>query len=223
MGDGERILNLWEGFKPSIISVFDKTKKFEESCPILHEYFLKSLSSGSEEVYSYLLRWDTDAIVNPQRLAGRTALFLHSRKGRNGKNTKFRLMRAIIGEKHCFDTSRAKSTDGGFTEHFANQYLLCFSETFSDSKRGPFAHIAEQRRAYWFSLIDDEVAEYEPKGIGIRRAVNYRRLMITSNRRFSVPADAGSERESSLAEVSDAHYQDYQVLREDGQHFSQGG
>ena len=137
MGDGERILNLWEGFKPSIISVFDKTKKFEESCPILHEYFLKSLSSGSEEVYSYLLRWDTDAIVNPQRLAGRTALFLHSRKGRNGKNTKFRLMRAIIGEKHCFDTSRAKSTDGGFTEHFANQYLLCFSETFSDSKRGP--------------------------------------------------------------------------------------
>ncbi|TJV43391.1 MAG: hypothetical protein E5Y02_10350 [Mesorhizobium sp.] len=211
--DGERDINRWKGYRPAILQVNPLDGgDFKSACPMLGEYFTTVLANGDREVFKYILRWETDAVTNPRRLAGRTALYFWDPLGRTGKNMFFHLNAAIFGYEQCFLSARAKVMDGSFTEQFANKYFTCADEAPVAAKAGPRADLAEQRKAFLWSIIDDRTMDLEPKGIGMRQVTNYSRRMLASNKMFGVSGTGGADR-IFATEVSACRRNDFEFYR----------
>ncbi|RAZ88517.1 hypothetical protein DPM33_23620 [Mesorhizobium hawassense] len=205
--DGDNDLNIWRGYQPAIIPA-NPCLSLDQQCPMIHEYLFNVIAAGDRDVFQYILRWETDAVVNPRRLAGRTALYFWDPLGRTGKNMFFNMNVAIFGKEQCFGSARQKVMDGDFTEQFANKYFTCQDEAPTVAQSGREATDAAKRGAFLWSLIDDPTLDLEPKGVGMRQVVNFGRRMIATNRAFAVSGGGGSDR-IFATEVSAVHRNDH--------------
>jgi hypothetical protein len=204
----QRIKNMWRGFNAKKLSnMGNAVNKLSEACPTLYEYLWTVVASKRPEVMVYIIKWLADAVQNPRRVAGRTAIVLRSTDERTGKTTFIDLLVAIFGQEHCFPAARMKDLEGRFSGQFEGKSIVGCNEFYAMSTSGRDAMTAESVRSTIFDLIDNKFATIEPKGIGTYVVDNFMRFVFTTNKESAMPQGSQGTR-FAVFEVSDCRRND---------------
>ncbi|MEQ1955392.1 primase-helicase family protein [Mesorhizobium sp. CN2-181] len=186
--EARRIKNMWRGFAAKKVSGMATDEiKLSEACPTIFEYLWTVVASQRPEVMVYVVKWIADAVQNPCRVAGRTAIVLRSADERTGKTTFIELLVAIFGHEHCFPAARMKDLEGKFSGQFEGKSIVGCNEFYALSTGGRDAMTAEAVRSTIFDLIDNGKATIEPKGIGAYVVDNFMRFVFTTNKEAAMP------------------------------------
>jgi hypothetical protein len=116
----DRVLNKFEGFEnaklPPVDAPYDK----------MLWHIKHIICNANEEVYDYVLSWIADILQNPGRKC-EVSLLLEGVEG-CGKNRFIEIIKALVGSKHCFDTSDINDIVGGFNVHLSGKLLVVGDE-----------------------------------------------------------------------------------------------
>jgi hypothetical protein len=186
--------NLWTGF--AVAPIHDRGA----GCKCFIDHVLEVIASGSEEVAEYIFNW---LAARVQGIANRgaheplkrmvVALVLRSIQG-TGKGLFELYIAAIFGTNHSLVTSRGHGLASRFNWEFANLVLLCADEAFFVGDKG--AHDVLK------SFQTEPLFTFEQKFKDVVSLPNHCATLMSTNKDWAVPADAG-ERRMCVLDVSD--------------------
>lgn len=201
-GSTHRYLNLFRGFpiKPQPGS----TERWW--------HFVKEvICQGNLEAYQYVRRWLAHIFQRPAELPG-TALVLRGRQG-SGKNTFADTIGCLLGQ-HYVEVHTMEQVTGRFTGHLKHAIVVHANEAIWGGSK--------QQQGTLKGMITDPMVTIEQKGIDQLQIRNYRRLIVSSNEVWAVPADLDDRRfvflNVSAARCNDRIYFDalYEELKSGG-------
>ena len=174
-------LNLWQGFaikpKPGDWSLFQK-------------HLLECVCGGGDGEFAFLVDWLAHAVQRPHEKPG-SAIVLKSEAKGSGKSMLIRFMRDIFGA-HAMGVSKADHVTGKFNAHLQRTIILGVEEAIWAGSK--------QAEGTIKNLITEQSITIEQKGLDPIEAVNYTRLIFTSNEKWVVPVGT-TERRFLVLEV----------------------
>lgn len=200
--DSNGCYNLWRGFAC-------------EAHPGEPERFLwhirNILCRGVEEHYHYLIGWMARCVQEPDS-QGETAVVLRGRQG-TGKSFFAKAFGSLWG-RHFIQVSDPKHLVGSFNAHLRDVVVLFGDEAFY---AGDHRHESMLK-----TLITEEYINIEGKGLDVETAPNYMHLILASNSKWVIPANA-DERRFFVLDVSEEKMQDRAYFSALHEEFEGGG
>jgi len=217
----QRIRNTWQGFRARKLAGPWTLAMLEGTCPTIYEYLWTVVASRRQNVMEYIVKWIADAVQNPRRTAGRTAIVMRSEEEGSGKTTLAKLICSFYHRENTLPAARMKSFSGNFTGHFENKSIAGSNEVYFLSSAGKEAATAEATRSFIYDLIDNGILGCEHKGLGEYDIDNYCRLILSTNKSAAMPQGSQGRRfsvyDASTAKLGDRAFwgRFYEVLGED--------
>ena len=195
-------LNQWEGFAYPAV---------QGNWQLLKEHILDNVCQGNDEHYEYLMNWLARGVQFPSE-PGQVAVVLRGRQG-VGKSFLAKMYGKLWGN-HYWATSSAKQITGQFTGHLRGIAFLLGDEAFVANDP---AHVAALK-----TLITEDVAVYEKKGVDAANGRNCIKLMLASNDDWVVKAD-GLERRFLVLDVGEGQIQNSKYFGRIADQMEHGG
>lgn len=180
--------NLWRGFA------------FQEKKGSGHESFLRhihdNVCSGNEVYYDYFIKWLAHLFQKPTELA-HVAIVLRGELG-VGKSFVPNMVGELLGG-HYIQVSDKKHLVGSFNAHLQDKLLVFADEAFFHGDRQSVSTLK--------TMITERHRMVEKKGFDAAMAINYTRLIMSSNDEHVVNA-ASKERRYFILNVPPTKQQD---------------
>jgi hypothetical protein len=180
-------LNLWTGFACT---------PQPGNCDLYLTHLEENICAGNAAHAAYLLNWMAYAVQYPDR-PGEVAVVTRGKQG-VGKGVFARWFGSLFGSQFCH-VHHAKHLVGHFNAHLQQCSLLFADESFF---AGDKSHESILK-----ALVTEETILIEPKGIDPFAVRNCIHLIMASNARWVVPADA-DDRRFYVLDVDDKHAKD---------------
>lgn len=178
---------------------------------LLKKHMLDNLCNGNTDHFNYLMAWCADIFQQPAVKPG-VAVILRGRKGTGKSKLSEWLARALTG--YSFVLDRMEQVTGRFGAHLERLLFLGLEEGLWGGDR--------KSEGAFKNLITGGTVPIEGKGVDIRNAASFMRLMVTSNEEWVVPATA-DERRFFVLDVGDARRQDTNYFATIDQQMMSGG
>ncbi len=196
--------NLWTGF--AVKPIHDAGA----GCACFIDHVLEVIASGSSEVADYIFNWLAARVQGIARRGPHeplmrmvVALVLRSIQG-TGKGLFELYIAAMFGTNHSLVTSRGHGLASRFNWEFANLVLLCADEAFFVGDKG--AHDVLK------SFQTEPLFTFEQKFKDVVSLPNHCATIMSTNKDWAVPADAG-ERRMCVFDVSDCRKGDGEYFK----------
>ena len=164
--------NLWRGWAVDPVKPDSK-----HSWALLREHILEIVASGERETGKWLLAFMADAVQNPGRPAGVSAV-LQGVQG-SGKGLVWNSLGSLYG-RHYTQVTDPRHVVGNFNSHLADKLLIFVDEGF---------YAGDRRHASVLKgMITEPTVMIEPKGLNAFAIKNLRRVVFASNNDWVVPA-----------------------------------
>lgn len=168
----------------------------EGNCRLFLDHVRDNVCKRDEALTRWVLGWFAQLFQCPREKPG-TALVLRGRQG-TGKSIVGTVIGHLLGRHHASVASNDRVT-GRFNAHQERCLLLQADEAFWAGDKSAESVLKD--------LITGSVQFIERKGIDAIAVSNYKRLLITSNYDWAVPAGA-EERRFAVLDVGEEHMQD---------------
>jgi hypothetical protein len=199
-------LNLWTGFafEPAATS---------EGCELFLQHVREVVAAGDESINRYILGWMATRVQGIyNRKLGKplprmvVALVMRSAQG-TGKGL-FETYFAKLFGNHALCTAKGNGLTGRFNFQFANLALLCADEAFfaGDHKSHDLLKAFQTEATF----------DFEQKFKDSVSLPNHCATIMSTNKEWAVPADAG-DRRMCVFDVSDHRKGDYDYFRKLGE------
>lgn len=153
-------------------------------CTALWWAFVRDvICDGNQDAYRYVRRWLAHLFQKTGELPG-TALVLRGLQG-TGKNTFAGVIGKLV-EPHFVELNSLEQVTGRFNGHMKMALLVHANEAIWGGSK--------QQVGTFKSMITDPRIAVEQKGIDITLIDNYRRVIVSSNEEWAVPADPDDRR-----------------------------
>lgn len=186
-GNAKGAYNLWQGFS---------LEPGTGDCGLFLDHLFENVCRGNKAHYRWLVGWMAHLIQRPWEKPG-TAVVLKGKPG-VGKSSVGEHLGALIA-RHCVTVSTPRGLMGQFNAHLGAALLVLVEEGFWAGDKAAESDLRHKITGPTFSL--------ERKGQDIIELPSFHRYMITSNERWTVPAQH-EERRYAIFDVSDAHMKD---------------
>jgi hypothetical protein len=168
-------LNLWQGF-----AIEPKAGDWS----LFREHLHKCVCGGDDVEFAFLMDWLSHAVQKPHEKPG-SAIVLKSEAKGSGKSMLIKFMRDIFGA-HAMGVSKADHVTGNFNAHLQRTIILGVEEAVWAGNKSAEGAIK--------SLITEPFITIEQKGLDAIEAVNYTRLIFTSNEHWVIPVGTTERR-----------------------------
>lgn len=200
--DNTEPYNLWRGLAvspaPGCVELYEK-------------HVLEVICDGDIELFEYVMSWIAHLFQKPTELP-EVALVLKGAHG-VGKGRFIKPLEVILGT-HFIECAQLDQALGRFNGHLADKLLMHANEaTWGGNK---------QQEGALKAMITERQLAYESKYQGIQTLRNYRRVIISSNNNWVVPA-AMTERRFVVLTPNDAHRGDLPYFNSLTQELENGG
>lgn len=186
-GKARGAYNLWKDFS---------FEPGEGDCGLFLDHLFENVCKGNRADYRWLVGWMAHLIQRPWEKPGTAVVF----KGKPGvgKSSVGEHLGALIA-RHCVTVSTPRGLMGQFNAHLGAALLVLVEEGFWAGDKAAESDLRHKITGPTFNL--------ERKGQDIIELPSFHRYMITSNERWTVPAQH-EERRYAIFDVSDAHMKD---------------
>ena len=180
--------NLWKGFS------FEPSGKGD--CGLFLDHLLDNVCDGDRALYRWLVGWMAHLVQRPWEKPGTAVVF----KGKPGvgKTIIGKTLGALIA-RHYVTVSTPRGLMGQFNAHLGAALLVQVEEGFWAGDKAAESDLRHK--------ITGETFNLEKKGQDVIELPSFHRYLITSNERWTVPAQH-DERRYAIFSVSDAHIKD---------------
>lgn len=184
--------NLWRGF-----SVEPSAKG---DCGLFLDHLHDNVCDGEKALYRWLIGWMAHLIQRPWEKPGTAVVF----KGKPGvgKSTVGEHLGALIA-RHYATVSTPRGLMGQFNAHLGAALLVQVEEGFWAGDKAAESDLRHKITGPTFNL--------ERKGQDVIELPSFHRYLITSNERWTVPAQH-DERRYAIFNVSDARMKDHEYF-----------
>ena len=194
--DHPGILNSWRGW-PCNTAYVDYSDNEPEACRLFLNHMYDNLCGGDADVYTYLLGWMADALINPHRTS-EVAIVL---RGAQGSGKTFWANRFMsLFTPHTLTLDKPNQVTGNFNKHLEDKCVVFADEAFF---AGNHQHAATLK-----TLITSDEIFIEPKGVDGYMAKKLFRVIIASNDEHVIRAEIDDRRYLVLDVDAGAHNQD---------------
>lgn len=194
--------NLWQGF-----GVVPKPGTWVRMATHLRE----NVCAGNDEHYRYFLGWLANMVQNPGE-PGHTAIVMRGGQG-TGKSIVGHNLRRIMG-RHGISISNPTHLVGNFNAHLRDCSFVFADEAF---------YAGDPRHARILkTLVTEPVLMIEQKGVDASPSPNCVHLLMASNEKWVVPAEA-DDRRYFVLDVSDARANDHAYFKATQEEMDNGG
>jgi hypothetical protein len=164
--------NLWRGWAINPVKPDAK-----HSWSLLRDHVLQIVAGGDQAAGQWLLAFMADAVKNPGRPAGVSAV-LQGVQG-SGKGLVWNSLGHLYG-RHYSQVTDPRHIVGNFNSHLADKLLIFVDEGF---------YAGDRRHASVLKgMITEPTVMIEPKGLNAFAIKNLRRVVFASNNDWVVPA-----------------------------------
>lgn len=181
--------NLFKGWKYQPV---ENTSKIEQ----LFEHIYENIASKDDKIFNWVISFFADIVQKPDNLPG-VALVLRGEQG-VGKTFVGNIMAELLSP-YSISMNSPHSLLGHFNAHLQNKLLAVSNEAFFAGDR---ANVGKLK-----SIITDQRTVIERKGYDLVTGMNYLRLMMTTNSKWVIPAEAG-ERRYTVLDVANSRKSD---------------
>lgn len=185
-------------FTPDHFNVFAgwSVEPREGNCQLFLDHIHHNVCHGDATLARWVLGWFAQLFQAPREKPG-TALVLRGRQG-TGKTIVGEIVGHLLGPHHASVSSNDRIT-GRFNAHQERCLLLQGDEAFLAGDRAAESVLKD--------LITGLIQFIERKGVDSVQVPNYKRLLVTSNYDWVVPAGA-EERRFAVLDVGERNMQD---------------
>ncbi|MAZ00143.1 MAG: hypothetical protein CMH32_06380 [Micavibrio sp.] len=209
--DHPGILNSWRGW-PCNTAYVDYSDNEPEACRLFLNHMYDNLCGGDADVYTYLLGWMADALINPHRTS-EVAIVL---RGAQGSGKTFWANRFMsLFTPHTLTLDKPNQVTGNFNKHLEDKCVVFADEAFF---AGNHQHAATLK-----TLITSDEIFIEPKGVDGYMAKKLFRVIIASNDEHVIRAEIDDRRYLVLDVDAGAHNQDGAYFKAIAEEWDNGG
>jgi hypothetical protein len=194
MGDKENSLrlNTFTGYAVEPNFNYENSQRSLKAIELFKHYISHILCADDNDLYVWVMDWIADIFQNPEYKSG-TALVLYSKHQGTGKSTLFVLLKFLLGQ--YAEAIKASTITKDFNAQLRHSLLACIEDLDFQLRKSTGS---------LKSLITEQDMTYENKGKDSYSALNYSRLIITSNQLCSVTIESiTGERRFTFIEVND--------------------
>lgn len=205
------ILNLWQGWPCRTDLTYDHDDE-PESCRLFLDHMYYNICGGDDDVYTYLLGWMADALINAHRTS-EVAIVL---RGSQGSGKTFWANRFMdFFAPHTLTLDKPNQVTGGFNKHLQDKSVIFADEAFF---AGNHQHAATLK-----TLITSDEIFIEPKGVDGFMAKKLFRVIIASNDEHVIRAEVDDRRYLVLDVDAGKHNQDGDYFGAIAEEWKSGG
>jgi hypothetical protein len=190
----DSVFNLFRGFNPHCKTKYDKTKKDALLKPFKELWI--QLCGGDEQHFKYFYKYTAHMFQRPNERI--PIAFIFKGKQGTGKNMGLSPIGNLLGRQHYISSANPKDFYGDYAEGFVNKLLVNLNECEGKDTFNLEGKIK--------SSITDETVTINQKYIRPMTILMLARIIIFTNREYSIPLDVTTKERRIVAFQNTDYY-----------------